>query len=73
MPIVFSSVVKPTPSISKEQRTINIETKENSDLTVIGRHDPAIIHRVRAVVNAATALVIADLLTMRFGTDWLGE
>ena len=73
MPIVFSSVVKPTPSIAKEQRTINIDSKENADLVISGRHDPAIIHRARVVVNAATALVIADLLALRYGTDWLGE
>ena len=38
-----------------------------------GRHDPAIIHRARAVIDAVTALVIADLLTVKFGTDYLAK
>ena len=36
-----------------------------------GRHDPSIVHRARVVEDAATAIVLCDLLSMRFGTDWL--
>ena len=36
-----------------------------------GRHDPAIVHRARVVQDAATAIVICDMLAMRFGTDWI--
>ena len=36
-----------------------------------GRHDPAIIHRARAVVDAALAVAVADMLTVRYGTDYL--
>lgn len=71
MPICFRTVVKPTPSIYKAQDTVNIKTKENTSLTIEGRHDPAIIHRARVVVDSMTAIVLADLLTGRFGTDWL--
>ena len=73
MPILFNCVVKPTPSIAKTQNTINISQKENADLNIVGRHDPAIIHRARVVVDSMTAIVIADLLTQRYGTDVLGN
>ncbi len=69
MPVVFRTAVKPTPSIFKTQKTINFDTKENVELSLQGRHDPAVIHRARAVVDAVTALTIADLMTTRFGTN----
>ncbi len=71
MPVLFSTVVKPTPSIYKEQETVNMETKENVTMQIQGRHDPAIIHRARVVVDSMTALVVADMLALRYGTDWL--
>jgi chorismate synthase len=71
MPIVFNTVVKPTPSIFKLQNTVSLEKMCNTTLELEGRHDPAIIHRARAVIDAVAALVIADMLTVRFGTDYL--
>ena len=71
MPVVFRCAVKPTPSISKEQDTVDFINKEDAVISTGGRHDPAIIHRVRAVVDAVTALVLADMLAQRYGTDWL--
>lgn len=73
MPVIFRTVIKPTPSIYKEQQTVDLEKGCNASLTISGRHDPAIIHRARAVVDAVTALVLADLLTVRYGTDYLRE
>lgn len=73
MPIVFRSAIKPTPSIFKEQETVDFKKKEDTILNLKGRHDPAIIHRARAVIDAVTALVIADLLTVKFGTDYLAK
>ena len=70
MPILFRTAVKPTPSIYKEQRSISLDTLENTALTIEGRHDPAIVHRARAVVDALAAIALADLLAMRFGTDY---
>lgn len=70
MPIIFRVAVKPTPSIYKEQSTVNTSTLTDSDLIIEGRHDPAIIHRAKSVVDAMTALTLADLLAGRFGTDW---
>ena len=70
MPIRFQTVIKPTPSIYKEQDTVNMGTMENTKLQIEGRHDPAIIHRARVVVDSMTAIVLADLLATRFGIDW---
>jgi chorismate synthase len=71
MPLWFHTVIKPTPSIYKAQNTINMATMEEEMMQIEGRHDPAIIHRARVVVDSMTALVLADLLALRFGTDWL--
>lgn len=73
MPIVFSCAVKPTPSIFKQQNTVDFIKNEDAVLNIKGRHDPAIIHRARIVVDSVTAITLCDLLATRFGTDWLGE
>ena len=62
MPIVFSVVFKPTPSIFLEQDTINLETKTNDKMTIKGRHDPCIAVRAVPVVEAAAALALVDLI-----------
>lgn len=72
MPIVFTTVIKPTPSIAKVQHTVNLKTMENATIEINGRHDPAIIHRARAVVDAMTAFVLADMLEQAYGRDWPG-
>lgn len=71
MPLTFNVVVKPTPSISKEQQSINLETKEIEKLIFEGRHDPAIIRRINIVIRCMTAFVIADFLMNRYGEDVL--
>ena len=63
MPLVFRTVVKPTPSIYLPQRTVDLAAGENAELQIQGRHDPAIVHRARAVQDSITALVLLDLLT----------
>ncbi len=70
MPVTFRCAVKPTPSIYTEQKSIDLNTGENADLQINGRHDPAIIHRARVVVDSITALVLYDILSGRFGTDF---
>ncbi|MBQ7922265.1 MAG: chorismate synthase [Clostridia bacterium] len=71
MPLLFSCVVKPTPSIYKEQETVDFARMENAPLLIHGRHDPAIIHRARVVVDSVTALALCDMLAQRYGTDYL--
>jgi chorismate synthase len=73
MPILFRTAIKPTPSIFKTQETVDFIKSENTELSLKGRHDPAIVHRARAVVDAMTAITLADLLTVRFGTNYLGK
>jgi chorismate synthase len=71
MPVVFRTTVKATPSISKPQRTVNMSTLEEVELSVKGRHDPCIVPRARIVVDSVAALVVADMLTVRYGSDAL--
>ncbi len=73
MPIIIKTAVKPTPSIYKAQETVDIIEGKDTVLEIKGRHDPAIIHRVRAVADAVTALAICDMLAQRYGTDWIAE
>ena len=73
MPVVFRTVIKPTPTIFKAQNTVDFLNMEETVLEAKGRHDPSIVHRARVVQDAATAIVICDILGMRFGTDWMNE
>ena len=73
MPVVFRCAVKPTPSIGKVQNTVDILRKENAQLEIKGRHDPAIVHRARIVVDAVTAIAVYDMLAGRFGTDYFAK
>ena len=60
MPIIFRTAIKPTPSISKPQQTVNLETGERTTLEIKGRHDPCIVPRAVPVVEAAAAIAIFD-------------
>jgi len=72
MPIVFRTAIRPTPSISAPQKTVNLKTLENTEIEITGRHDPCIVHRARIVIDCITALSVADALAVKYGTDWLG-
>jgi chorismate synthase len=50
---------------------VDAEGTREEILTLTGRHDPAIVHRARVVVDSVTALVLCDALALRYGTDWL--
>lgn len=63
MPIIFRVAFKPTPSISKKQQTVSLSKNESAELQIEGRHDPCIVPRAVAVVEAVTATVIMDLMT----------
>ena len=71
MPIIFRTAIKPTPTIFKEQSTVDFKSMSDTVLEGKGRHDPAIVHRARIVQDAAAAIVLCDALAMRFGTDYL--
>lgn len=62
MPLIMRIAVKPTPSISKEQCSVNLKTMETENLVITGRHDPCIVHRAVPVVEAVGAIVLADLV-----------
>ena len=62
MPIFFTVGIKPTPSISQKQQTINIKTKENTELEITGRHDPCIVPRAVVIVESMAALGILDMI-----------
>lgn len=69
MPIVFNCAVKPTPSISQKQQTVDFVRGENASLEIKGRHDPAIIRRICVVVDSICAIALCDILSLRYGTD----
>lgn len=62
MPLIFRAVVKPTPSISVEQNSVNLSTMQNTKLTVKGRHDPCIVPRALPVIESAASIALFDLL-----------
>lgn len=67
MPIIFRTAIKPTPSISILQNTVNISSMENTNLQISGRHDPCIVPRALPVIEGAAAIVILDLILEREG------
>ncbi len=69
MPVVFKCAIKPTPSIYKEQASVNFLKNEEIKLQIKGRHDPAIVRRICPVINAVGALCVCDMLAQRYGTD----
>ena len=71
MPIVFRTAIKPTPSIYQPQQTVDFAAKANAELQIQGRHDPAIVHRARVVVDAVTAIGLLDLFCGASGKIWL--
>jgi chorismate synthase len=62
MPITFRVAVKPTPSIAKEQDTIDLINKKNVKLKIEGRHDACIVPRAVPVIEAITAIAIYDMM-----------
>ena len=62
MPVLFRVAVKPTPSIGKVQKTVDLDRKENDTLVITGRHDPCIVPRAIPVVEAAAAIALLDMM-----------
>ena len=63
MPIMMRVAIKPTPSIAKEQKTVNLKKMENAVLSVKGRHDPCIVPKAVPAIEAAIAITLADHMT----------
>ena len=66
MPIEFRLVFKPTASIFKQQKSVDLEKQKNTTLLIQGRHDPCIALRAQIVVESIAALAILDKI-------WMGE
>ena len=69
MPLTFRVAVKPTPSIAKEQRSVNCSSMEEVKLHIKGRHDPCIVLRAVPCVEAAAAVALYDEMRMG-GASW---
>ncbi|QOX62572.1 chorismate synthase [Anoxybacterium hadale] len=67
MPIVVRAAIKPTPSISRGQTTLNLKTGQEELLEIHGRHDPCIAMRAPVVIESAVALAMLDLCLEAWG------
>ena len=65
MPIISRTAFKPTPSIGKPQRSVNLKEMKETEISIQGRHDPCVVPRAVPVVEAVTALVLLDRLMSR--------
>ena len=73
LPIIVRAAIKPTPSISKKQKTVDMSTMEETEIEINGRHDAAIAARAAVIIDSVTAICVCDLFTKRFGNDWATE
>ena len=60
MPIMMRVAIKPTPSVGKEQKTVNLSTMKNANLTIKGRHDPCVVPKAVPAVESVVAITLAD-------------
>ncbi len=67
MPIIVRTAIKPTPSISREQHTLNLTDQQVEPLVIKGRHDPCIVTRATPVIEAAVAVAVTDLYMEAYG------
>lgn len=69
MPITFKTAFKPTPSIAREQKTIDVEQKTDTTLSIVGRHDPCIAVRAVPVVEACCNIGLLSAIIRQYGTE----
>ena len=65
MPLIFRAAIKPVPSISKPQKTIDLRTMTDTELTISGRHDSCIVPRAVPCIEAAAMIAVLDLFYER--------
>ena len=61
MPVIFRAAIKPTPSIARAQRTVDVTKRENAVLEIAGRHDPCIVPRAVVVMESILAIALCEL------------
>ena len=59
-PIMMRLAIKPTPSIGKEQKTVNLSTMGDARISIKGRHDPCVVPKAVPAVESAVAITLAD-------------
>ena len=62
MPVIFRTLIKPTPSIGRVQKTVDLETKTESEIEIKGRHDPCIVPRAVPCIESAAAIALINLI-----------
>ena len=62
MPVIFRAAFKPTPSIAREQNTVDLKSGADAKLEIKGRHDPCIVQRAVPCVEAAAAIALAQFV-----------
>ena len=62
MPLIFRTAIKPTPSIAKQQDSVDLDSMREAKLRIQGRHDPCIVPRAVPCIEAAAAITLADML-----------
>lgn len=70
-PLIFRTAFKPTSSIFLPQKTVNLNDKTNTTITLTGRHDPAIVSRASVIINSVTNYCILELLAQKDGLTWM--
>lgn len=60
MPITIRVAIKPTPSIAKEQKTVNLSSMQDTTISVKGRHDPCVVPKAVPAIEAAVAITLVD-------------
>ena len=71
MPVTFRTAIKPTASIGKPQKTVDINTMKETIIELVGRHDPCIVHRVIHVINAMTCYATLEIMARTEGLEWI--
>lgn len=62
MPLILRAAIKPTPSIGKPQKSVNLDSMSESTLEIKGRHDPCIVSRAAVCIEAAVAVSLLDIM-----------